>query len=227
MLSSPLVVRSETPLEGLDSSDVALRAARGLCNVHEHATGRSVGDIIRSNVVTRINAILVVLFVCVMVTGSIVNGAFGLLIVANSAVGIIQELRAKRTLDRLSILAQAPAVVVRESVAREVAQEAVVVDDLLQVRAGDQIVVDGVVRVAQGLDVDESMLTGESVPIHKHPGDTVWSGSFVTAGSGVFQAVAVGEDAYQAKLVSEAGKFQLTDSELRRGIDRILRVITW
>ena len=83
MLSSPLVVRSETPLEGLDSSDVALRAARGLCNVHEHATGRSVGDIIRSNVVTRINAILVVLFVCVMVTGSIVNGAFGLLIVAN------------------------------------------------------------------------------------------------------------------------------------------------
>lgn len=227
MLSSPLVVRSETPLEGLDSSDVALRAARGLCNVHEHATGRSVGDIIRSNVVTRINAILVVLFVCVMVTGSIVNGAFGLLIVANSAVGIIQELRAKRTLDRLSILAQAPAVVVRESVAREVAQESVVVDDLLQVRAGDQIVVDGVVRVAQGLDVDESMLTGESVPIHKHPGDTVWSGSFVTAGSGVFQAVAVGKDAYQAKLVSEAGKFQLTDSELRRGIDRILRVITW
>ncbi|APT84307.1 metal ABC transporter ATPase [Corynebacterium aquilae DSM 44791] len=222
-----MTLRTTTAPSGLDPQDVDERVRRGEANETTRTTGRTTADIIRSNLLTRINAILGVLFACVIFTGSIVNGAFGLLIIANSAIGIIQELRAKRTLDKLSILAEAPATAIRGGRPQKIPQHELVLDDLVSVSAGDQIVVDGVVRHVTGLDVDESMLTGESLPVHKYPGDTVLSGSFVTAGSGVYQAVAVGRDSYQSKLVEEAGAFSLTDSELMKGIDKILRVITF
>src|SRR5690606_9536514 len=109
----------------------------------------------------------------------------------------------------------------------QVAVTDVVVDDLLEAHAGDQVVVDGVVAESTNLEVDESLLTGEADPIHRAPGDEVLSGSFVVAGHGRYRATAVGDDAYAARLAGEAKQFALTRSELRAGTDRILRVLTW
>ena len=184
-------------------------------------------DIIRANVFTRINAILGVLFAIVAFTGSFINGLFGLLIVANSGIGIIQEVRAKRTLDKLAIVGQTRPRVRRDGEVRELAPDEVVLDDIIEIGAGDQIVVDGEVVEAVALDVDESLLTGEADPVDKDPGAQVLSGSFVVAGGGAYRATKVGADAYAAQLAAEASKFTLVSSELRSGIDQILRVITW
>ncbi|WJZ02036.1 HAD-IC family P-type ATPase [Corynebacterium freiburgense] len=212
---------------GLTAQEVADRVQAGLVNRQPRRTGRSVGTIIRTNVFTRINAILGVLLFIVLSLGSWINSAFGTLIIANSAIGIIQELRAKRTLDKLTILGESLPTVIRDGQAQEILRDALVLDDLIELGSGDQLVVDGEVRSADGLMVDESMLTGESEPILKNIGDQVWSGSYVVAGAGTYQATAISEDAYAAKLVAEAGKFQLTDSHLQAGIDQILRTITW
>ncbi len=136
-------------------------------------------------------------------------------------------MRAKRKLDQLAVQNASAARVLRDGEVQEVATEAVVLDDLLELRAGDQISCDGVVRAAAGLEVDESLLTGESDPINKAEGDEILSGSFVAAGSGRFQATKVGPDSYAAKLAKEARQFQLTRSELMEGINTILRIITW
>ncbi len=184
-------------------------------------------DIIRANVFTRINAILGVLFILVLATGSIIDGMFGLLIVANSAVGIIQEIRAKRTLDQLAIVSQAKPTVRRDGKAVELAPREVVLDDLIELGPGDQIVVDGEVEESALLEIDESLLTGEADPIDKQVGAPVMSGSYVVSGSGAYRATKVGKDAYAAKLADEASKFTLVKSELRSGIDTILKVITY
>lgn len=213
---------------GLTTEQVRQRRRAGLANDLPPTSGRTVRDIIRANVFTRINAILGVLLAIVLWTGSWVNGAFGLLIVANSIVGIIQELRAKRTLDKLSIVGRARPMVIRDGgPATDIDREEIVVDDLVELGAGDQIVVDGVARSVDGLDVDESPLTGESEPVHKRVGDPLYSGSHVVSGGGTQQATKVGAQAYAAQLAAEASKFTLTDSELVRGINKILRVITW
>ncbi|MGV3114339.1 HAD-IC family P-type ATPase [Corynebacterium freneyi] len=213
---------------GLTREQVAQRVRAGLVNHLPPTSGRTVTDIIRANVFTRINAILAVLLAIVLWTGSWVNGAFGLLIIANSIVGVVQELRAKRTLDKLSIVGRARPMVIRDGAeARELDREEIVVDDLVELGAGDQIIVDGVARSVDGLDVDESPLTGESNPVHKDVGDPLYSGSHVVSGGGTQQATKVGANAYAAQLAAEASKFTLTDSELLRGINKILRVITW
>ena len=188
---------------------------------------RSVSDIVRANVFTRINAILGVLLVIVLSTGSVINGAFGLLIIANSAIGIIQELRAKQTLDKLAIVGQAKPLVRRQSGTNELLPSAVVLDDVIELGPGDQIVVDGEILEETNLEVDESLLTGEADPIAKDAGDNVMSGSFVVAGSGAYRATKVGREAYAAKLAEEASKFTLVNSELRSGINKILQFITY
>ncbi|WP_299563870.1 cation-translocating P-type ATPase [uncultured Mycolicibacterium sp.] len=219
--------RAVTAVTGLSDAEVAARVAEGKTNDVPTRAARTTGEIIRANVFTRINAILGVLFVIVLSTGSLINGAFGLLIIANSAIGIIQELRAKRTLDQLAIVGQAKPVVRRQSGTRAVAPSEVVLDDIIELGPGDQIVVDGEVVEAANLEVDESLLTGEADPIAKHPGDPVMSGSFVVAGSGAYRATKVGREAYAARLAEEASKFTLVRSELRNGINRILQFITY
>ncbi|MDO4909858.1 MAG: HAD-IC family P-type ATPase [Corynebacterium sp.] len=216
-----------TVIQGLSSAEVEKRRAAGLGNNVVRRTGRSTLDIIRSNVFTRVNALLGVLFVIVLATGSIINGAFGLLIICNSAVGIIQELRAKRTLDKLTILSEAPVTVLRDGTKQSIAQEEIVQGDVIEISAGEQLVVDGPVLENSHLYVDESLLTGESDPVQKDEGDEVLSGSFVAAGSGLMTAEKVGSESYSAKLIAEAGRFTLTGSELQDGINKILRVITW
>ncbi|HMS74607.1 HAD-IC family P-type ATPase [Gordonia sp. (in: high G+C Gram-positive bacteria)] len=212
---------------GLSADEVAERVAAGQVNALPDKSGRTVAEIVRANVFTRINAILGILFVIVAITGSFKNGLFALILVANSGIGIFQEIRAKKTLDALAIVGQTRPVVRRSGVAAEIDPDEVVLDDIIEIGSGDQVVVDGEVVTAAALDVDESLLTGEADPIHKKPGDKILSGSFVVAGSGAYRATKVGADAYAAQLAAEASKFTLVSSELRGGIDKILKVITW
>ncbi len=219
-----------TPLPsvgGLTDAEVAQRVTEGKGNdIPERAT-RSVAEIIRANVFTRINAILGVLLLIVLATGSVINGLFGLLIVANSVIGMVQEIRAKQTLDKLAIVGQAKPLVRRQSGTRTLSPDEVVLDDIIELGPGDQIVVDGQILEEDNLEIDESLLTGEADPIAKDPGDAVMSGSFVVAGAGAYRATEVGSQAYAAKLAAEASKFTLVKSELRSGINRILQFITY
>ncbi|MBO0866220.1 MAG: HAD-IC family P-type ATPase, partial [Mycobacterium sp.] len=214
-------------IPGLTDAEVAQRIADGKTNdVPAHAT-RSVPEIIRANVFTRINAILSVLLVIVLATGSLINGMFGLLIIANSIVGMVQEIRAKQTLDKLAIVGQAKPLVRRGSGVRPLMPGEVVLDDIIELGPGDQVVVDGEIVEETGLELDESLLTGEADHIAKGVGDPVMSGSYVVAGTGAYRATKVGRDAYAAKLADEASKFTLVKSELRQGINTILQLVTY
>ncbi|NMH98363.1 HAD-IC family P-type ATPase [Pseudonocardia acidicola] len=212
---------------GLTADQVAERKAAGLTNDVPTRAGRTVGEIVRTNVFTRFNAIVGVLFAIILVIGPIQDGLFGFVILINTGIGIVQELRAKRTLERLAIIGEARPRVRRDGAVAELSPSAVVLDDVIELGPGDKIVVDGVVLAAEGLEVDESLLTGESDPVHKQVGDPVLSGSFVAAGSGAQQATKVGRQAYAAQLAEEASRFTLVDSELRSGINKILKIITY
>lgn len=212
---------------GLTDAEVAQRVAHGQSNAVRQRATRSIADIVRANVFTRINAILGVLLLIVLATGSVINGMFGLLIIANSVVGMVQEIRAKQTLDKLAIVGQAKPMVRRQSGTRALPPDDVVLDDIIELGPGDQVVVDGEIVEEANLEVDESLLTGEADPIAKAVGDSVMSGSFVVAGTGAYRATRVGSQAYAARLAEEASKFTLVKSELRNGINRILQFITY
>ena len=212
---------------GLTSAEVDDRRARGLGNDVPAAPTRTVAQILRANLLTRFNALLGGLLVVILVVGPLNDALFGFVLVANALIGILQEWRAKRTLDRLAIVSAPKAVVLRDGAPAEVAVGEVVLDDVLVLRPGDQVVVDAEVIEAQGLEVDESLLTGESDPQHKAPGDAVMSGSFVAAGSGHVVATKVGAEAYAVKLAEEARCFTLASSDLRNGIDRIIKYVSW
>lgn len=211
---------------GLTAAEVEERKQRGEVNAQSRGTGRSVAQILRANIFTRVNAILGVLCAIVLSTGSVINAAFGLLIIANSAVGVIQELRAKKTLDKLRIVGESEPSVIRDGEEETIPQHEVVLGDIIKLRSGDEVVVDGTV-VAGSLRVDESQLTGEADAVSKGEGDEILSGSFVNEGSAVFRADKVGDEAYAARLASQASEFSLTDSVLMNGINSILKVITW
>src|SRR5581483_11444862 len=214
-------------LGGLSEAEVRERVERGEVNDIPAAPSRTVREIVRANVLTRFNALLGGLLVVILIVGPIQDALFGGVLIANALVGILQELRAKRTLDRLAVLTAPRARALREGVVRELPVSQVVKDDVLELQPGDQIVVDGEVLEARGLEVDESLLSGESEPVEKGPGDEVLSGSFVSAGSGRYRATRVGRAAYAVRLAEEARRFTLTRSELRAGIDRILQIVTW
>jgi cation-transporting ATPase E len=214
-------------LAGLSSAEVSERVARGLVNDVPEAPTRTIGQIVRTNVITRFNILLGSLLVVILLVGPLQDALFGVVLVSNALVGIVQEIRAKRTLERLALINAPTARVVRDGEPREVQLGEVVLDDVIQVGPGDQIVVDGDVLDSLGLEVDESLLTGESEPVAKTPGDEVLSGSFVAAGSGAYRATRVGRDAHAARLAERARRFTLARSELRAGIDRIITFVTW
>ena len=219
--------RVETAVTGLTEAEVRERVAQGLTNDAGDHTSRTYGEIVRANVFTRFNAILGSMLVIVLAVGSFQDALFGIILVVNSAIGIIQEVRAKRTLDRLAVLAAPVARVVRDGTSRECTVEEVVLDDIVDLRTGDQVPADGIVTLAVGLEIDESLLTGEADAIDKTPGDEVLSGSFVSSGSGRFQATRVGAEAYARQLATEARRFELTKSELVDGINTLLRYIQY
>ncbi|MGZ4691284.1 MAG: HAD-IC family P-type ATPase [Acidimicrobiia bacterium] len=222
-----LRARPETPPQGLSAAEVAERTAQGLTNDTAARTSRTVSEIVRANVLTRFNAILGTMLALILVFGSPKDGLFGIVLVVNALIGIVQEYRAKRTLDRLAVLSAPMARVVRDGAVSAIPVEGVVLDDLLELRAGDQVPADGVVHASDGLELDESLLTGESDPIPKRAGDGVLSGAIVVAGSGRVQASAVGDEAYARKLATEARRFTVTHSELVAGINVILKFVTW
>lgn len=214
-------------LDGLNAAEVQQRVDRGEINDIPHGTSRTVGEIVRANIFTRFNMLLGALVVIVLFVAPIQDALFGFVLVANASIGIVQELRAKQALDRLALLSAPRARVVRQGSVGELAVNLVVLDDVLELQPGDQIVVDGVLLAGTGLEVDESLLTGESDPVPKHSGDEVLSGSFVAAGSGRYRATKVGKEAYAVQLAEEARKFTLVRSELRAGVDWILGLVGW
>ncbi len=221
------VVASMDGLGGLSAQEVEARIRAGKTNDVRQRTSRSLIHIIRANVFNRFNAILGVLAAVVILKGSQGDAIFGLVLVFNSLIGIIQEVRAKRKLDKLSLLSAPRASVIRDGHKEEIRASEVVLDDVLEVRAGDQIIVDGTVLQSRDLEIDESLLTGESIPVYKDPGDEVLSGSFVAVGAGAFRATAVGADSYAQKLTAEARKYTKVNSELNDTINSILRYVSW
>ena len=219
--------RVSSPLDGLTRQEVNERVELGQVNDVPEVPSRTVGDIVRTNVVTRFNILLSVLLVVILFVAPPQDALFGVVLIVNTAIGIIQELRAKRTLDHLALLSAPRASVVRDGKLREVAVSEVVLDEVLEVHPGDQLVVDGIVLAVRGLEIDESLLTGEADPISKQPGDLCLSGSFAVAGVGRYRATRVGREAYAARLAEDARKFTLVKSELRSGIDWILAAISW
>ncbi|MCL8015124.1 HAD-IC family P-type ATPase [Streptomyces sp. AS02] len=219
--------RAPVATGGLTAAEVAERVARGEVNDVPVRSSRSMTDIVRANVFTRFNAIIGVLWLIMLCVAPIQDSLFGFVILANTGIGIIQEWRAKKTLDSLAVIGEARPTVRRDGVAAEVSTSEIVLDDLIEIGPGDKAVVDGVCVEADGLEIDESLLTGEADPVVKRPGDQVLSGSFVVAGGGAFQATKVGREAYAAQLAEEASRFTLVHSELRSGISTILKYVTW
>jgi cation-transporting ATPase E len=214
-------------LTGLSKEEVRRRVAAGAVNRVPIGPSRTVGEIVQANVVTLFNILLGFLLAVILFVAPPQDALFGVVLVTNAAIGIIQELRAKQTLDRLALLSAPRAMVIRDGAKQEIPVHEVVLDDLLAVAPGDQVVVDGLVVVTNGLEVNEALLTGEADPVPKERADEVLSGSFVASGSGIYKARRIGTDAYAARLAVEAKKFTLVNSELRRGIDWILAAIGW
>ncbi|MES9590906.1 HAD-IC family P-type ATPase [Streptomyces sp. NPDC093108] len=212
---------------GLTAAEVAERIARGEVNDVPVRSSRSLREIVRANVFTRFNLIIGVLWLIMLFVAPIQDGLFGFVIIANTGIGIIQEWRAKKTLDSLAVIGEAKPTVRRDGVSAEISTSEIVLGDLVELGPGDKAVVDGTVAEADSLEIDESLLTGEADPVLKHPGDPVMSGSFVVAGGGAFTATKVGREAYAAQLAEEASRFTLVQSELRTGISTILKYVTW
>ncbi|MBO1902917.1 HAD-IC family P-type ATPase [Leucobacter weissii] len=214
-------------VSGLTVEAVEQRRREGRTNAYEPDTSRSIWSIVRANVFTLFNGIVGTCFLVLLLVGRWQDALFGIAALSNAVIGCVQEFRAKAALDRLALLGAPRARVRRDGAERELPPQEIVIDDLLVLRAGDQIAADAVVVAARALQVDESMLTGESDAVDKHPGDEVLSGSIVVAGQGDTRVNRVGADAYANSFASEAKRFSLVASELRGSIDRVLKWVSW
>ncbi|HET8970612.1 MAG TPA: HAD-IC family P-type ATPase [Candidatus Nanopelagicales bacterium] len=217
----------DTAATGLTSAEVSERVAAGLTNDVPDPHSRSLASIVRANTLTYFNFLIGSLWVLMLFSAPLIDGLFGLVIIVNTGIGILQEWRAARTLARLSVLGQARPVVRRDGVECDLAPRELVRDDLILLRQGDQLLVDGEVVVAAGLEVDESLLTGEADPVHKSVGDTGMSGSFVVAGSGSMRATKVGGQSYAAELAAQARQFATTRSELAGSVQRFIKIVSY
>ncbi len=212
---------------GLTDAEVEQRRADGRTNDVPDPTGRTIAQILRANIVTPFNILLGGLLVVIIAIGEYRDALFGFVLVANALIGIVQETRSKRALDALAVLNAPHAKVRRNGEEIDIMSKDIVLDDVIVLTLGDQIAVDGEVLESTNLEIDESLLTGEADPVDKAPGSPVMSGSFVVAGSGIIRATAVGADAYAFRLSSEARRFSLVKSELRTGINQIIKIVGW
>jgi cation-transporting ATPase E len=215
------------PALGLTQAQVAERTADGRTNAFTADTSRSVWNIVSANVFTLFNAIVGGCFLVLLLLGRWQDALFGLAAFANAIIGCVQEFRAKAKLDRLALLNAPRARVRRDGAELEIAPADVVQDDILVLRAGDQVPADAIVAQSRALQIDESMLTGESDAVDKSRGDEALSGSVVVAGEGEAQVTRVGADSYANKFADEAKRFSMVSSELRTSIDRVLTWVGW
>ncbi len=217
----------QTEVAGLSTEQVAERVARGQTNDAPDPHSRSLASIIRANTLTWFNALIGSMWVVMWFVAPFQDSLFGFVIVANSLIGIVQEWRASRALAKLSVIGEVRPLVRRDGTDIEVRPAEVVLDDVVILRPGDQLVVDGDVIAADGLEIDESLLTGEADPVDKSIGDLAMSGSFVVAGSGMYVATRVGRDSFAAGLTEQAKKFTQTRSELRDDIAKFIRLASF
>ncbi|MGI9602736.1 MAG: HAD-IC family P-type ATPase [Acidimicrobiales bacterium] len=220
------MTETSTALTGLTADEVAERVADGRTNDIPDAPVRSTRQILQANLFNPVNAIISVLFVLILIAGYPRDGLFVGVVVSNVVIGVYQEVKARRTLHELEVLNAPKARVIRDGIEHDLGVSQVVADELLILGSGDQLVVDGELVRGVGLELDESLLTGEADPVEKDPGDEVLSGSFVSAGSGFYRATRIGAEAYASQLAEEARVFRLANSELRNGINVILRWLT-
>lgn len=217
---------------GLDQEEAERRHREGQGNAAPDTSSRSLAQILRANVFTHFNAIVFAGFGILLALGRWQDALFGLPALFNTAIGVVQEYRAKQTLDRIAIMNAPTARVIRGGREREISPADVVLGDLLMLRRGDQVTADARVIDTDhagpgGLELDESLLTGESEAIRKRVEEEVLSGSSVVSGSGIAEVVRVGADSYAAQLTADARRFSLVRSELRGSIDRLLKWISW
>jgi cation-transporting P-type ATPase E len=212
---------------GLTAREVTDRIANQQTNSFRPPPSRRFLQIVRTNVFTRFNLLLGSLCAVVLIAGSPIDALFGLVILTNSLIGIVQETRAKRTLDALAFLHRPTSHVVRDGELCTVNTGDVVLDDVVLLKSGDEIPADGVVIECEQLEIDESNLTGESEPVAKSVGDSVLSGCFVSRGNGFFRATKVGALANANLLTAEARVFHRTPSEIERGLNTVLRWVGW
>lgn len=215
----------EVTMTGLTNEQVQQRIEEGKINANENPNTRSYKQIIRENVLTFFNFLNLALMIMVLLVGSYKNSMFMGIIVINTVIGIIQEVRAKKTLDKLAILTESKAVVLREGKKWTISTEKLVLDDILFLKTGDQVPADA--KVLEGsIEVNESLLTGESDNLQKNEGDELFSGSFVTSGEACCQVIHVGKENYASQITSEAKEFKRHNSELRNSLNAILKTIS-
>ncbi len=228
----PLLPKKEpvlTPCDpgtGLTESQVEERIEAGRVNVTEKKGVRTTRQIILSHTITYFNILNLLLGILVFLTGQYKNMLFMGVIVCNSAIGIVQELKVKQLIDKLNVITAAKAVVFRDGREKEIPIDQIVTDDLVRVAIGDQVVTDGKVLSGTGLEVNESMLTGESRPVKKKAGDPLLSGSFIVAGTGTMQVEKVGNECYAARLVEKASKRRRASSEMQNTIQKIIKAVS-
>ena len=218
--------REEIIASGLTEDEVAWRTQEGLTNQMPRKGQKSVGQIVASHVFTYFNLLNGLLGVLVIMTGQIKNVLFLGTAISNTLIGIIQELKVKSLIDQLSVITTTKVMVLRGGTKNEISVNDIVLDDIVYLEPGDQVVTDGSVYNCQGLEVNESMLTGESKPVKKADGDPILSGSFISAGTAIMQVEKVGQDCYAAQLVSKAAHKKRAQSEMQRSIGRIIKVVS-
>lgn len=217
----------EKKLTGLNDEQVNIRIKEGKVNYVPKAPARTFGQILRANLFTSFNAINVVLAVIIILAGSPKNAIFVGVILVNTLIGVAQELRAKDILEKLSVISMAQAKVLRNGEINEIPIDNIVLDDVLYLETGMQVLADAEVIENNGLEVDESMLTGESDAIGKREGDALLSGSFIVAGECYARVNKVGKETYSSSLAEEAKQFKITNSELQSAINKIFKVLLW
>ena len=227
MSATTAVEMPEIGATGLTSKEVVQRIESGQSNAVKTSTSRSVRDIVRANVFTLFNGIIFAAMVLVLITGSWRDAVFGFVIIINTGIGIVTELRAKRTLDKLSILVASEFLVRRDGKDVEVSHNEIVLDDLLWIRAGEQVPADGQIIQTWGLELDESMLTGESRTVRHKVGEQVYSGATAVSGMALVKVNAVGSHSYAATLTAQAKVYKKTVSDLNKGINTILKFMTF
>lgn len=213
-------------MEGLNKKDVEYRVNNGLINNEEIKNSRSLKEIVLSNLLTLFNFIHLVLFVLVLTTGSIQNTTFVVAIIFNIFIGIYQEIKAKIIIDRLKIVSADKVTVVRDGEKKEIVPTEILMDDLLYLKPGDSLVVDAKVVQSDNLEVDESIITGESEVVIKKENDSLISGSIINAGYGYAKVVSINSDTYANKMIKEASKNTDNSSYLMKNINNILKVVT-